>query len=130
MLTYLCRFKCKKLLSGEEHVAERLVYSRFFDNQIGERSANGVDGLLAALEDKCIEVSMHAVAKAQASVQFRHKQGGGSPNPCVTDTCDTSGGKPRDKGPTASNGKAETEPDNKPKPRPHSKAEVQHETDG
>jgi hypothetical protein len=48
-LTYLRRLKCKKLLSGQENVAERLVYSRFFDTQIGERIASGVDGLLAAL---------------------------------------------------------------------------------
>jgi hypothetical protein len=45
----LGRLKCKKLISGEECVAERLVYSRFFDTQIGERNGNGVDGLLAAL---------------------------------------------------------------------------------
>jgi hypothetical protein len=30
----------------------RLVYSRFFDTQIGGRSANGIDGLLAVLENK------------------------------------------------------------------------------
>jgi hypothetical protein len=41
---------CKKLLSGEERVAERLVNSRFFDKKIGEHNTNGVDGLLAALE--------------------------------------------------------------------------------
>jgi hypothetical protein len=49
-LTYLNRFKCKKLMSNEERVAKLLVYSRFFDTQFGERSANGVDGLLAALK--------------------------------------------------------------------------------
>jgi hypothetical protein len=65
-LTYLIRFKCKKLMSGEKRVAERLVYSRFFDTHIGERSANGVDGLLTALEDKRLEVSLHAAAKTQA----------------------------------------------------------------
>jgi hypothetical protein len=71
-LTHLYRFKYKKLLSGEERVAENFVYSRFFDTQIGERNAHGVDGLLAAIEDKRIEVSMHAAANAQASLYFRH----------------------------------------------------------
>jgi hypothetical protein len=66
--TYLRRFKCKKLMPGDERVAKRLGYSRIFDTQIGERSANGVDGLLAALEDERLEVDMHAAAKAHASV--------------------------------------------------------------
>jgi hypothetical protein len=40
-LIYLRRIKCKKIMSGEERVAERFVYvySCFFDTQIGERSA-------------------------------------------------------------------------------------------
>jgi hypothetical protein len=47
-LTYLRRFKFKiKLLSGEERIAERLIYFRFFDTMVGERSTNGVNGLLA-----------------------------------------------------------------------------------
>eukprot|EP00873_Tetraselmis_striata_P038086 jgi/Tetstr1/458350/TSEL_044789.t1 len=54
-LTYLRRFKCKKALTGEERVAERLVYSRFFDTTAAERSCNGVDGLLNALDDKRLE---------------------------------------------------------------------------
>eukprot|EP00873_Tetraselmis_striata_P009404 jgi/Tetstr1/429668/TSEL_019565.t1 len=53
-LTYLRRFKCKKALTGEERVAERLVYSRFFDTTAAQRSNNGVDGLLNALDDKKI----------------------------------------------------------------------------
>eukprot|EP00873_Tetraselmis_striata_P002148 jgi/Tetstr1/422412/TSEL_013250.t1 len=52
-LNYLRRFNCKKALPGEERrVAERLVYSRFFDTTAAERSNNGVDGLLNALGDK------------------------------------------------------------------------------
>jgi hypothetical protein len=46
---------------------ERVVYSRFFDTQAADRNTNGVDGLLAALEDNRIEVSLHAAAKAQAA---------------------------------------------------------------
>eukprot|EP00873_Tetraselmis_striata_P018382 jgi/Tetstr1/438646/TSEL_027197.t1 len=56
-LAYLRRFKCKKTLTGEERVAERLVYSRFFDTTAAERSSNGVDGLLNALDDKQLEVT-------------------------------------------------------------------------
>eukprot|EP00873_Tetraselmis_striata_P010122 jgi/Tetstr1/430386/TSEL_020196.t1 len=37
-LTNFRRFKCKKALTGEERVAERLVYSRFFDTTAAERS--------------------------------------------------------------------------------------------
>eukprot|EP00873_Tetraselmis_striata_P024520 jgi/Tetstr1/444784/TSEL_032632.t1 len=37
-LTYLRRFKCKKALTGEERVAERLVYSRFFDTTAADRA--------------------------------------------------------------------------------------------
>eukprot|EP00873_Tetraselmis_striata_P016609 jgi/Tetstr1/436873/TSEL_025649.t1 len=51
-LNYVQRFECKKALTGEERVAERLVYSRFFDIITAtERSSNGVDGLVSALED-------------------------------------------------------------------------------
>eukprot|EP00873_Tetraselmis_striata_P023763 jgi/Tetstr1/444027/TSEL_031967.t1 len=54
-LTYLRRFKCKKALTGEERVAERLVYFRFLDTTAAERSSNGVDALLNALDDKQLE---------------------------------------------------------------------------
>eukprot|EP00873_Tetraselmis_striata_P006923 jgi/Tetstr1/427187/TSEL_017375.t1 len=54
-LTYLRRFKCKKALTGEERVAERLACSRFFDTSAAERSNNGVDGLLNAVDDKRLE---------------------------------------------------------------------------
>eukprot|EP00873_Tetraselmis_striata_P041649 jgi/Tetstr1/461913/TSEL_006991.t1 len=83
-LTYLRRFKCKKALTGEEQVAEHLVYSRFFDTTAAERSSNGVDGLLNAMDDKGLEVSLHQAAKAQAAAQFKGsgsgESGGGSGN--------------------------------------------------
>eukprot|EP00873_Tetraselmis_striata_P035598 jgi/Tetstr1/455862/TSEL_042651.t1 len=77
-LTYLRRFKCKKALTGEERVAERLVYSRFFDITAAERSSNGVDGLLNAMDDKRLEVILHQAAKAQAAAQFKGGGSGGS----------------------------------------------------
>eukprot|EP00873_Tetraselmis_striata_P018682 jgi/Tetstr1/438946/TSEL_027441.t1 len=77
-LTYLRRFKCKKALTGEERVAERLVYSRFVDTTAAERSSNGVDGL-NALDDKRLEVSLHQqVTKAHAAAQFKGGGSGGS----------------------------------------------------
>jgi hypothetical protein len=83
-LTYVLRFKGKKALTGEKRVAERLVYSRFFDTQAADRNTNGVDGLLAALEDKRIEVSLHAAAKAQTDQNFKQstpgKGDGGNPD--------------------------------------------------
>eukprot|EP00873_Tetraselmis_striata_P023178 jgi/Tetstr1/443442/TSEL_031453.t1 len=63
----------KKALTPEEQVAERLIYSRVFDNAEHERSANVVDGLLAALEDKRLEVGLAAAAKAQASATFKRQ---------------------------------------------------------
>eukprot|EP00873_Tetraselmis_striata_P013527 jgi/Tetstr1/433791/TSEL_002417.t1 len=77
-LTYLRRFECKKALTGEERVAERLVYFRFFDTTAAERSNNGVDGLLNALGGKRLEVSLHQEAKAQAAPQFEGSGSGGS----------------------------------------------------
>jgi hypothetical protein len=58
--TYIRRYNGKKALIGEDRwrVAERLVYSRFFDTQAADRNTNGVDGLMAALEDKRIKVSL------------------------------------------------------------------------
>jgi hypothetical protein len=58
-LTYMRSFKCKKLRTGDERATERLVYTRLFDTKARDRSANGVDGLLAALDDKRLEVSLH-----------------------------------------------------------------------
>jgi hypothetical protein len=59
------------------------VYSRFFDTHAADRSTNGVDGLLAAPEDKRIKVSLHAAAKAQAAQTFKQptpgKGDGGNP---------------------------------------------------
>eukprot|EP00873_Tetraselmis_striata_P014512 jgi/Tetstr1/434776/TSEL_023827.t1 len=72
-LTYLRRFKAKKALSPEEQVAERLIYSRVFDTAEHERSDNVVDGLMAALEDKRLEVGLAAAAKAQASATFKRQ---------------------------------------------------------
>eukprot|EP00873_Tetraselmis_striata_P004553 jgi/Tetstr1/424817/TSEL_015320.t1 len=72
-LTYLRRFKAKKALTPEEQVAERLIYSRVFDTAEHERSANVVDGLLAALEEKRLEVGLAAAAKAQAAATFKRQ---------------------------------------------------------
>eukprot|EP00873_Tetraselmis_striata_P022199 jgi/Tetstr1/442463/TSEL_003209.t1 len=73
MLAYLRRFKTtNKALTPEEQVAERFIYSRVFDTAEHERSANVVDGLMAALEDKRLEVGLAAAAKAQASATFMH----------------------------------------------------------
>jgi hypothetical protein len=66
-LTYIRRFKAKKILTGEERVAERLVYTRCFDTVASDRGGNVVDGLLSGLEDKRLEVSITVAAKAQAS---------------------------------------------------------------
>eukprot|EP00873_Tetraselmis_striata_P046260 jgi/Tetstr1/466524/TSEL_011031.t1 len=71
MLTYLRRFKAKKALTPEEQVAERLIYSRVFDAAEHERSANVVDGVLAALEGKRIEVVLAVAANAYASATFK-----------------------------------------------------------
>eukprot|EP00873_Tetraselmis_striata_P020147 jgi/Tetstr1/440411/TSEL_028745.t1 len=54
-VTYLRRFKAKKALTSEQQVAEQLIYSPIFDPAEHERSANVVDGLLAAL-DKRLEI--------------------------------------------------------------------------
>eukprot|EP00873_Tetraselmis_striata_P034155 jgi/Tetstr1/454419/TSEL_041320.t1 len=72
-LTYLRRFKAKKALTPEEQVTERLIYSRVFDAAEHERSANVADGLLAALEDKRLEVGLAAAAKAHALVAFKRQ---------------------------------------------------------
>jgi hypothetical protein len=73
-LTYLRRFARKNMLIGEERVAERLVYSIFFATHAGERrSATGVEWLVAALENKRIEASLHAGAEAQALDQFKQQ---------------------------------------------------------
>jgi hypothetical protein len=59
------RFKCKKQLTGDERVDERLVYSIFFDTHAGDWSANGVDGPLVALNDKHLKDNLYApTAKA------------------------------------------------------------------
>jgi hypothetical protein len=65
-LTYIRRFEAKKILGGEERLAERLVYTRCFDTIAADRGGNVVDGLVSALEDKRLKVNITAVAKAQA----------------------------------------------------------------
>jgi hypothetical protein len=64
-LTYIKRFNAKKILTGEERVAERLVYSRCFNTIAADRGGNVVNGLLSALGDKRLEVNIASVAKAQ-----------------------------------------------------------------
>eukprot|EP00873_Tetraselmis_striata_P006658 jgi/Tetstr1/426922/TSEL_017135.t1 len=66
-VAYLRRFKAKKALTGKEQVAERLIYSRDLDAAEHERPANVVDGLLAALEDKRLEVDLADATKAHAT---------------------------------------------------------------
>jgi ribosomal protein S7 len=66
-LTYIMRFKAKKILTGKKRVAERLVYTRCFDTFASDRGGNVVDGLMSALEDKRLEVGITIAAKAQAS---------------------------------------------------------------
>jgi hypothetical protein len=70
-LTYIRRFKAKKILNGEERVAERLVYTRCFDTIAADRGGNVVDGLPPALDDQRLEVSITAGAKAQAAAHFK-----------------------------------------------------------
>jgi hypothetical protein len=70
-LTYIMRFKARKILTGEEGVTERLVYARCFGTIASDRGGNVVDGLLSALEDKRLEVSITAASKAQATAQFK-----------------------------------------------------------
>jgi hypothetical protein len=74
-LTYIRRFKAKnapaKIFTGEERAAERLVYTRCFDTAASDRGGNVVDGLLSAMEDKRLEVSITIVTKAQATTQFK-----------------------------------------------------------
>jgi hypothetical protein len=128
-LTYLRRLKCKKLLTGDERVAERFAYSKFFDTLAGgERSANRVDGLLASLDDKRLEVSLHAVAKARVPTKFKQKPTGGG-NPSQGNKGNPTRGKLKNKGPAPIKGKPEAKLV-KPKPRPYLKAEVEHETLG
>jgi hypothetical protein len=70
-LTYIRRLKAKKILTGEERVAERLVYTRCFDTVASDPGGRVVDGLLSALQGKRLEVNITAVAKAQAAAQFK-----------------------------------------------------------
>eukprot|EP00873_Tetraselmis_striata_P013651 jgi/Tetstr1/433915/TSEL_023095.t1 len=57
----------------DAQVAKRLIYSRVFGTAEHERSANVVDGLLATLEDKRLEVGLAAADKAHASATFKRQ---------------------------------------------------------
>jgi hypothetical protein len=94
---------------------------RLTATQAWDRNANGIDGLLAELDDKCLEVSLHAAEKAQVLAKFKPQQRQqGRPRKS----------KPQGQGASPDQWKtAEAKPD-KPKPRPHPKAEVEHETHG
>jgi hypothetical protein len=70
-LTCIRRLKAKKILTSEERVAERLVYTRCFDTVASDRGGNVVDGLMSAMEDKRLEFSITTVAKAQATAQVK-----------------------------------------------------------
>jgi hypothetical protein len=70
-LTTIMRLKAKKILTGEERFAERLVYTRCFDTVASDRGGSVVDGLMSALEDKRLEVSITGAAKVQAAAQFK-----------------------------------------------------------
>jgi hypothetical protein len=60
------------MLTGEERVSERLVYSIIcFDTIASERGGNIVDGLTFAMKDKRLEAIIIAVAKAQASAHVK-----------------------------------------------------------
>eukprot|EP00873_Tetraselmis_striata_P012338 jgi/Tetstr1/432602/TSEL_021972.t1 len=48
------------------------------DSAIRTIATNGVDGLLNALDDKKLEVSLHQAAKAQTAAQFKGSGSGGS----------------------------------------------------
>eukprot|EP00873_Tetraselmis_striata_P011587 jgi/Tetstr1/431851/TSEL_021342.t1 len=75
------RFKAKKALTGEEQVAEHLIYSRVFDPAEHEHSANIIDGMLAALEEKRLEVGLAVAAKDHAVAQFKKKERDEDPTP-------------------------------------------------
>jgi hypothetical protein len=78
------------------------------------------------LDDKHIEVSLHPTAKAHAPTEFKQQPIGGG-NPSQGNKGDPTRGKSKDKGPAPMKGEPEAKPD-KPKPRPHLKSEVEHET--
>jgi hypothetical protein len=60
------------------------VHSRSFDIHAVDRNTNSVDGLLAALEDKRVEASLHAAAKYQAAETYKQptpgRGDGGNPD--------------------------------------------------
>jgi hypothetical protein len=92
-LTYNRRFKAKKILTGEERDVDWLVYTRCFDTIASDRGGNIVDGLLSAVEDKRLEVSTTAAAKAQATAQFKADK----PRPNRPDKPDKHKAEPKDR---------------------------------
>jgi hypothetical protein len=81
-LTYIRSFKCKTALSDGEHIMERFVYSRFFDTTASHRATNIIIGLLASIEEKRLEVSLHATTKAQATRRLSNNPGMVKANLC------------------------------------------------
>eukprot|EP00873_Tetraselmis_striata_P029107 jgi/Tetstr1/449371/TSEL_003882.t1 len=72
---YLRCFEAKEAVTGEEQVAERLIYSfEILDPAEHEHSANVVTGLLAAREDKRLEVGLATAAMARAAAQFKKEE--------------------------------------------------------
>jgi hypothetical protein len=63
-----------KIHTRVERVAERLVYSRFFDTHARDRSANGVDGLLAALHNSTSAYTPQQRHKCQPSSSSREQE--------------------------------------------------------
>jgi ribosomal protein L12E/L44/L45/RPP1/RPP2 len=97
-LTYIRRFKAKKVLTGEKRVAERLINSRCFGSISSKPGGKVVDILMSAMEDKRLEVSITAVAKAPATPE------------CKAD-------KPRKEKPDKPSGKHDKPDNNKAKPK-------------
>jgi hypothetical protein len=73
-LPYIRRFKAKKILTGEDRIAERLVYSCCFDTIAADHGGNVVDGLLSALEEKRLEVNITTFAKSASCLAVHGRQ--------------------------------------------------------
>jgi hypothetical protein len=105
---YLRRFKCKKLLTWEKNGSPSgsptLDYST---PRLGTGAApTGSTGLLAALDNKRLEVSLHAAAKAQLSAQLKQEPTRGG-NPSQGNKGDQARGQPKEKGAAPIKGKLE-----------------------
>jgi acylphosphatase len=62
----------------ETRNSQSASYTPGFYTHAADRNTNGVDGLIAALEDKRIQVSLHAPGKAQSAQTFKHPTSGGN----------------------------------------------------